>query len=120
MPAAFRIVAALQLLAIFAQAVFAGGFMDGAHALRAAHAAGGLVVLALAVVQLIVAVLARRREPGSRTTKLLIVGVLMLGAVVGQLAVGGSHLLAVHVPLALLLFGGALWCTSVGWSRRLV
>lgn len=109
--AAFWVIAWLQLLALFAQAVFAGLFMNGVHAMRAAHGAGAMAVLGLAIAQLVAALLMRRPVGAVAAS----VGMLL--AVVGQAVAGGAHVLSVHVPLALLLFGGALWCATSAWRR---
>jgi hypothetical protein len=101
---------ALRLLAVlvFAQAVFAGLFLDGNQAWRDWHATNGMLLIPLlALLQLVLAVLLwRSGGPGW----IALASLALLLAIVLQNAMGQASQLAVHVPLGVAILGliGAL------------
>jgi hypothetical protein len=110
---AFKAVAALNTLSVLVQAVTAGQLMSGGTATL--HGTGAFAVHVLGLVQLVVAVLMWR--PGRRAgwPALVSAAVLLLGFV--QSALGGSGVVAVHVPLGMTLFGLSVWLLVWAWRR---
>jgi hypothetical protein len=100
-----RVVLVLQIAVVLAQAVTAG-LMLTAHTGRPLHSAGGYALFGLALAHLLLAVLAWRPGGGSPAPILYAAG--FLGVVVAQVYIGIAHLLVLHVPLGLLLFGASL------------
>jgi hypothetical protein len=101
---ALRVVLRLLAILVFAQAVFAGLFLDGNEAWRDWHASNGMLVLPLlARVEVVLAVLAWRsgRVPG--WTVVASVGLLL--AILVQGGMGRNGQLAVHVPLGVAILG---------------
>jgi heme A synthase len=91
-------------VAVFAQAVFAGLFLDGGDAWRGWHATNGMLVLPLlALVQVVLAVLVWRRGRGPGWLTVASVGLLV--ALLVQNVMGMTSQVAVHVPLGLAIFG---------------
>ena len=110
----FAALTGLTSLAILLQGVFAGEFIDhGAHGgWLNAHDVNGYVVVVLAVVTAAYAVVVLR----SAARPLAIGSVALAVLVIAQDGIGhaitnnGSDgLIAVHVPLALLVFGLTIW-----------
>jgi hypothetical protein len=99
-----RIMLWLLTLAAFAQAVFAGLFLDGEAAWRDWHAINGMLVLPLlALLQVILAVLVWRRDGGPGWLPIASGGLLL--ALLIQSMLGMTSQVAVHVPLGLAIFG---------------
>jgi hypothetical protein len=108
----------LRLLAalVFAQAVFAGLFLDGNEAWRDWHALNGMLLLPLlALVEVVLAVLVWRSGRGPGWIALASGGLLL--AVFIQAGMGQSSQLAVHVPLGVAILG--LIGMLVGRTRNL-
>ena len=101
---AMRVVLGLLAVAVFAQAVLAGLFLDGGDAWRGWHAVNGMLVLPLlALVQVGLAVLVWRRGRGPGWLTVASVGLLV--ALLVQNIMGMTSQVAVHVPLGLAIFG---------------
>jgi hypothetical protein len=101
---AMRLVLGLLAVAVFAQAVLAGLFLDGGDAWRAWHAFNGMLVLPLlALVQVGLAVLGWRRGHGPGWLAVASVGLLV--ALLVQSVLGMTSQVAVHVPLGVAIFG---------------
>ena len=115
---AMGLVLGLLVVAVFAQAVLAGLFLDGGDAWRGWHAANGMLVLPLlALVQVGLAVLMWRRGHGPGW--LPITSVVLLLTLVIQSALGMTSQVAVHVPLGVAIFGltGALLVRTRALTR---
>ena len=83
---------------VFAQALFAGQFLDGNAAWRNWHAVNGMLVLPLlALVVVVLAVLVWRAGQGPGWLALASVGLFL--AIFVQIGMGQTSQLAVHVPL---------------------
>ena len=101
---AMRVVLGLLAVAVFAQAVLAGLFLDGGDSWRDWHAINGMLVLPLlALAQVVLAVLVWRGGYGSGWLTVASVGLLV--ALLVQNVMGMTSQVAVHVPLGLAIFG---------------
>jgi hypothetical protein len=113
--AALHLVLRLLALLVFAQAVFAGLFLDGNAAWRQWHAINGMLLIPLLALLAVVlaVVLWRSGGPGW----MALAGLALLLAVIVQNAMGQSGQVAVHVPLGVAILGlvGAL----LGRTRNL-
>ena len=99
-----RVVLGLLAVAVFAQAVLAGLFLDGGDAWRDWHAMNGMLVLPLlALIQSVLAVLAWLR--GRAPWWLAVASGGLLLALLVQNMLGMTSQVAVHVPLGLAIFG---------------
>jgi hypothetical protein len=101
---AMRLVLWLLTLAVFAQAVLAGLFLDGGDGWRGWHAVNGMLVLPLlALIQVVLAVLVWRRGHGPGWLAVASVGLLL--ALLVQSMLGMTGQVAAHVPLGVAIFG---------------
>jgi hypothetical protein len=113
---ALQLVLRLLALLVFAQAVFAGLFLDGNQAWREWHAVNGMLLIPLlALLQVGLAVLLWRSGGGPAWVALA--GLALLLAIVLQNAMGQTSQLAVHVPLGVAILG--LVGTLLGRTRNL-
>ncbi|GAA3237347.1 hypothetical protein [Nonomuraea helvata] len=108
---AFKAVVVLNTLSVLAQAVTAGQLMSGGGV--GAHGMGALAVHVLGLAQLVAAVLLWRPGRVAGWPALVSLAVLLLGFL--QSAMGGSGVLAVHVPLAMAIFGLSVWLLVWAW-----
>jgi|tagenome__1003787_1003787.scaffolds.fasta_scaffold20174547_2 hypothetical protein len=100
-----RIVIAAQSTVVLAQAITAG-LMLMSHVGQPLHSAGGYTLFGLTLVHLGLAVLAWRQGGGSPVPVLYAAG--FVGAVVAQVYIGIAHVMVVHAPLGVLLFGASV------------
>jgi cytochrome bd-type quinol oxidase subunit 2 len=99
-----HVVLGLLAVAVFAQAVLAGLFLDGGDAWRGWHAINGMLVLPLlALIQVVLAVLMWRRSRGPGWLAVASLGLLL--ALLVQSVLGMTGQVAVHVPLGVAVFG---------------
>src|SRR5215203_4686611 len=112
---ALHLVLRLLAVLVFAQAVFAGLFLDGNAAWRQWHAINGMLLIPLLTLLAVVlaVVLWRSGGPGW----MALAGLALLLAIIVQNAMGQSGQVAVHVPLGVAILGlvGAL----LGRTRNL-
>jgi hypothetical protein len=112
---ALHLLLRLLALLVFAQAVFAGLFLDGNAAWRQWHAVNGMALIPLlALLAVVLAVLLwRSGGPGW----IALASLALLLAIVVQNAMGQTSQVAVHVPLGVAILGliGAL----LGRTRNL-
>jgi hypothetical protein len=112
---ALHLLLRLLALLVFAQAVFAGLFLDGNAAWRQWHAVNGMLLIPLlALLAVVLAVLLwRSGGPGW----IALASLALLLAIVVQNAMGQTSQVAVHVPLGVAILGliGAL----LGRTRNL-
>lgn len=106
-----RIAILLHLLGLLTQSALAGRFLSGADAAVAFHEIAGWSVLAICVVQILIAAL--RPLPADARLWLVLAGACLFMGEALQIGVGYGRFLDVHIPLGLLLFGGvaalAVW-----------
>ena len=115
---AMRVVLGLLAVAVFAQAVLAGLFLDGGDAWRGWHALNGMLVLPLlGLVQVGLAVLVWRRGRGPGWLAVASVGLLV--ALLVQNVLGMTSQVAAHVPLGVAILGlvGALLVRTWALTR---
>jgi cytochrome bd-type quinol oxidase subunit 2 len=113
---ALQVVLRLLAALVFAQAVFAGLFLDGDDAWRDWHATNGMLLIPLlALVEVVLAVLVWRSGRGPGWIALASVGLLL--AIGAQVALGYTDQVAVHVPLGVAILG--LIGTLLGRTRNL-
>jgi hypothetical protein len=112
----FQVVATAQAVLVVMQPVLAGRFLSGDYPSLRAHQLNGLVLTGFAAVQLLVALLA---WGVSRVPPVLAVlsGVLFILDGL-QVSLGFTRALAVHVPLGVLILGGAVGVASRAWRTR--
>ena len=113
--AALHLLLRLLALLVFAQAVFAGLFLDGNAAWRQWHAVNGMLLIPLLALLAAVLAILLRRSGGPGWIALASLALLL--AIVVQNAMGQSGQVAVHVPLGVAILGliGAL----LGRTRNL-
>ena len=101
---AMHVVLWLLAVAVFAQAVLAGLFLDGSDSWRDWQAINGMLVLPLlALAQVVMVVLVWRGGHGPGWLTVVSVGLLV--ALLVQNVMGMTSQVAVHVPLGLAIFG---------------
>lgn len=110
----FRVLTLPQAILFVLQPISIGSFLQGSWAAFGLHSiAGGILVLptmATAAVGLLLAVLARRPWVG--------IGSVALGVLTtGQVAMGHTRLLAVHIPLGVLLVTLAVCLAIWPWTK---
>jgi hypothetical protein len=112
---ALHVVLWLLAVLVFAQAVFAGLFLDGNASWRDWYATNGMLLLPLlALVEVVLAVLVWRPGGGPGWIALASVGLLL--AIFIQIGMGQTSQLAVHVPLGVAILG--LTGTLLGRTRN--
>lgn len=107
-----RLVLLLQGLLAALQPVLAGSFMSGNYDALTVHASNGGILITVTFLALVVTVI--HAIAGSR---LWPVGVhlLLLIAVIMQVAVGHSRNLALHIPLGVALVAVMVWLAIWAW-----
>jgi hypothetical protein len=102
-----RLLMAVHVLLALAQAVFAGTYLDGdGGALRLHQLTGTSVIIAISVLQVVVAVLCWRRHQHSAWLALGSAGLFV--AEVAQIGLGFTDMLALHVPLGACILAAAV------------
>jgi hypothetical protein len=113
--AALHLLLRLLALLVFAQAVFAGLFLDGNQAWRQWHATNGMLLIPLLALLAVVLAVVLWRSGGPGWIALASLALLL--AIIVQNTMGQSGQVAVHVPLGVAILGlvGAL----LGRTRNL-
>lgn len=102
-----RLLIGVHVVIALAQALFAGSFLDGeGSALRMHQLTGTTVIVAISVLQVIVAVLCWRRHQHSAWLALGSVG--LFAAEVAQIGLGFTDHLTLHVPLGASILAAAV------------
>ena len=109
-----RGVLSIHLLAVIAQATLAGMFLSGTATALSWHEMTARAVAAICLLQIVTTVLLRVR--GGCPTWMLISAIAILLAEVLETYSGYRGILAVHVPLALGIFGGIM--RQLFWTVR--
>ncbi|ABF43588.1 hypothetical protein Acid345_4588 [Candidatus Koribacter versatilis Ellin345] len=111
----YRGVLVTNLLLMLAQAAFAGRLIDGDARSLFLHGLTAKLLVLLGVVQLTVAILLGKKGIAPRSFTFANAGFL-----VGEIFTFGAgelHILVLHVPLAIMLFGGVV--RQMFWIRRI-
>ncbi|MFF9125170.1 hypothetical protein ACF09J_17985 [Streptomyces sp. NPDC014889] len=110
---ALRAVTTVHTATLFTQAVLAGRFLSGDYDMLTAHAVNANVIVAVGLVQVMVAVLYWRpgRGPGWPAA---VSAVLLVGEA-GQAVLGYQRTLGVHVPLGVMLIAAGLLLLVQVW-----
>ncbi|MEU4411038.1 hypothetical protein AB0F88_41585 [Streptosporangium sp. NPDC023963] len=111
-----RVTATLHLVTVLGQAVIAGMFVTGEVDLLAHHSLGATVTSVLLGLQLIAAITLWR--PGRGPLWPLGVSVLQATLVNAQIVLGQERQLAMHIPLAMVIFGLAVSMTAWTWRGQ--
>ena len=112
-PRATKVVAEILGLGVLAQAVFAGGFLGGHHLWHSWHQRLGDFIVVVPIVNLIVGLVARRRQ--TESTSMLLIRIVLVALLIGTEAAGhaAGSLLALHIPLALAIMAVTMWQITV-------
>jgi hypothetical protein len=101
-----RVVLVIHLLAVLTQGTLAGMFLSGSGMALSWHAMTARALVGLCLIQIALTVLLRVR--GACPTWLPVAAIAVLLAEVLETYSGYRGILAVHVPLALGIFGGIM------------
>jgi hypothetical protein len=110
----YRTVVLINLLVIFAQFGLAGQMLGGRGSAVAIHGLTGVLLVLIAFVQAALSIVLKAKSIGP--TWLVVANVGIIVAEVIEAACGHFHNLAVHVPLALAIFGGLM--RQLFWAMR--
>jgi hypothetical protein len=104
---ALQILVGLTALSILVQSVTMGLYLRGDEGMLDAHVAGAMTAATLTLLQAVLAIVFAWRRDGPWPVALA--AFAMLVAVAVEMGAGFAHQTALHLPLGLLLFGGAAW-----------
>ena len=110
----FRITAVSNVLILLAQSAFAGAMLGGNVRAAHWHERTAQVLVLLALFQFLLTIAMRRK--GQSPLWMTAASGVLLGAEVLEFAAGHLHYVALHVPLGVAIFGGALRQTF--WAVR--
>jgi len=116
----FNALAGVTTPAIFLQAISAGVFMsfrggEAGEPWVTTHRIVGYVAILLAVVTAVIAIVALRRSAAGLMGAAIALAVLLVAQVgIGQAIENARGLVAVHVPLAFIVFGLTIWLSVRG------
>jgi hypothetical protein len=108
----YRAIVLINLLVVFIQFVFAGQMLGGSDSAVTTHGATGVLLVLIAVVQTTASVFMRIQGVCPRWLVLANIGILL--AEVVEAVCGHFHVVALHVPLAVAIFGGIM--RQLFWS----
>jgi hypothetical protein len=109
-----RVVLLIHLLAVITQGTLAGMFLSGSGTALSLHEMTARALMGICLLQIAITVLLRAR--GGCPAWLLISAIAILLAEVLETYSGYRGILAVHVPLALGIFGGIM--RQLFWAVR--
>ncbi len=109
-----RVVLSIHLLAVIVQATLAGMFLSGSVMALPLHEMTARALVGICLFQIAIAILLRVR--GACPTWMLISAIAILLAELLETYSGYRGILAVHVPLALGIFGGIM--RQLFWAVR--
>jgi hypothetical protein len=116
----FNVLAGVTTLAIFLQAISAGIFMsfrgsDAGAPWVTTHQVVGYAAILLAVVTAVIAIVTLRTRAAGLMWSAVVLAVLLIVQVgIGQAIEEARGLVAVHVPLAFIVFGLTIWLSVRG------
>jgi hypothetical protein len=111
---ALRLAGVMFALAVLGQAVFAGLFVTGDLGMLTMHQVNAVVVVASALLWILAAIVlaVADRAPA----RLVVLGVIALVLTVAQMAVGGSRVLWLHIPMGVGMFALAVRLVAVAFA----
>ena len=110
----YRTVVLINLVVIFAQFSLAGQMLSGRVSAFTIHGFTGVLLVLIALVQAVLSISLKAKNIGP--TWLVVANLGIIAAEVIEAACGHFHNLAVHVPLALAIFGGVM--RQLFWAVR--
>ncbi|MEU8171383.1 hypothetical protein AB0C14_00765 [Microbispora hainanensis] len=110
-----RVAITAQTVVVFVQAITAGLLLS-ARGHMAPHSAGAYTLFGVTVLHVIIAIMAWRPGGGSPRPILYAAGFLVL--TLAQVALGITHVKALHIPLGVLMFGLSVLQLVWIWSGR--
>lgn len=110
----YRVVVAINLLTILVQAIFAGQMLGGDDLAVTMHAYTTALIVLITVIHLSLSIVLKAK--GVAPSWLIFTNAGLVAAVVLEGLCGRFHYIAIHVPLALAIFGGVL--RHLLWSLR--
>ncbi len=115
---ALRLAGVVFALAVFAQAVLAGLFVTGDLGMLTMHQVTAAVVLFSAVLWVLASVVLVVADKASG--RLILFGVIAIVVTIAQMALGGSRVLWLHIPLGVGMFtmGLRLLATAFGYGKE--
>src|ERR1700730_13262269 len=102
----YRTVVLINLVVIFTQFSLAGQMLSGRVSAFTIHGFTGVLLVLIALVQAVLSMGLKAKSIGPTWLVLANVGIIVAEAI--EAACGHFHYLAVHVPLALAIFGGVM------------
>ncbi|GAA3040500.1 hypothetical protein [Streptosporangium longisporum] len=110
---ALRVTATAHLVTVLGQAVIGGLFVTGEVDLLTQHNINATAGTVLAGLQLVAAIVLWR--PGRGPAWPLWVSAAQVALMNGQILLGMERAVALHIPLAMVIFGVAVWMTAWTW-----
>jgi hypothetical protein len=107
-----RVTTAVLTLLGVAEAALAGSFLNGHYDVLMVHAVAGMVMVAVAVVQAVAVLLLRRAGAG---WQVMLFGLLLPLLLAGQVVLGLTRVLALHVPLGALFIVAIVRLAAWAW-----
>lgn len=111
---ALRVAAVLFAVSVLAQSVFAGLFVTGDVGMLDMHGVNAAAVAVAAVIWIVTAILLAVKNRDAR--RLIIMGVAALVITVAQMALGGSRILWLHIPLGVGMFAMGLRMVAAAFA----
>ena len=112
----FGVIAIVHAILVVAQPILAGLSLEGNSGALDLHYTNGMLIMGVAFLQVIAAVL--WWKPGGGPSKAMSVSAVLLVAEVAQFFIGDSGNFAIHLPLGILVFFGALAAAGMAYSKR--
>ena len=109
----FRVTITVEAILALGQPILIGAFLQGNYDALAAHQTNATITGITAMVTAVAAVLYWRAGHGPAWPTWL--SLLLVAAIVVQIVVGYSRILAVHIPLGVLIVTTALWLAVWSW-----
>lgn len=112
----FRTVMTVEAVMVFAQSVFAGGFLSGAYDLLDVHSVNATATAGMCLPLIVAAVLLWRPGGGPRWP--IAAATALFLAEAGQIALGIARILAIHVPLGVAITVAVFFLLRAAWSPK--
>lgn len=110
----YRAIVIFNLLVVFLQFIVAGQMLGGSDFAVNLHGTTGLLLILIAIAQTAVAIVLRTKGIGPTGLIVTNIGIILAEAI--EAVCGHFHIVALHVPLAVAIFGGVM--RQLFWSVR--